>query len=62
MVFFTEFWRYPMASSRSSPILDISPNDEPTKRTLNTSIPSSAVHSQSSSLSSFSSGEIYSFI
>jgi len=51
-----------MASSRSSPTLDISPNDESTKRTLNTSIPSSAAHSQSSSLSSFSSGEIYSFI
>ncbi|XP_025207170.1 protein sprint isoform X3 [Melanaphis sacchari] len=51
-----EFWRYPMASSRISPTLDISPNDEPTKRTLNTSIPSSAAHSQSSSLSSFSSG------
>ncbi|XP_025413709.1 protein sprint isoform X4 [Sipha flava] len=51
-----EFWRYPMASSRSSPTLDISPNDEPTKRTLNTSIPSSAANSQSSSLSSFSSG------
>ncbi|VVC35873.1 Hypothetical protein CINCED_3A000453 [Cinara cedri] len=51
-----EFWRYPMASSRSSPTLDTSPNDEPTKRTLNTSIPSSAANSQSSSLSSFSSG------
>lgn len=47
-----------MASSRSSPTLDLSPNDEPTKRTLNTSIPSSAANSQSSSLSSFSSGEI----
>lgn len=47
-----------MASSRCSPTLDISPNDEPIKRTLNTSIPSSAANSQSSSLSSFSSGKI----
>lgn len=46
-----------MANSRNSPTLDVSPNDEPTKRTLNTSIPSSAANSQSSSLSSFSSGE-----
>jgi len=51
-----------MASSRNSPTLDISPNDEPTKRTLNTSISSSAAHSQSSSLSSFSSGELYIFV
>lgn len=47
-----------MASSRSSPTLDFSPNDIPTKRTLNTSIPSSAANSQSSSLSSFSSGKL----
>lgn len=58
MIFNIEFWRYPMASSRSSPTLDISPNDETTKRTLNTSIPSSAANSQSSSLCSFSSGNI----
>lgn len=47
-----------MASTKNSPTLDISPNNEPTKRTLNTSIPSSAANSQSSSLSSFSSGKI----
>ncbi|XP_050442799.1 protein sprint isoform X2 [Adelges cooleyi] len=51
-----EFWRYPMANTGCSLALETSPNDEPTKRTLNTSIPSSAANSQSSSLSSFSSG------
>ncbi|XP_050547742.1 protein sprint isoform X3 [Daktulosphaira vitifoliae] len=51
-----EFWRYPMANSGFSLSIVNSPNDESTKRTLNTSIPSSAANSQSSSLSSFSSG------